>query len=205
MSSVNTKAKLVLSGVGGQGLMLVAKLLGDTCLRAEIPITSLEDHGMSQRGGAIGVRIQFGNNKGLDFQPGQADVIIALEPMEATRHAHYLKENGVVVVDTTPINPLTISMDKDREYPPIEDLLAPFKQVKAKVLQINARQQAKELGETRAANVVMLGAAVAFDVLPVTKEQMEETLRSVLPPRIVDVNLRAFQKGWELGKASLST
>lgn len=204
MSAKTSKPyRMVISGVGGQGLMLIARILGEACNNANIPFTSLEDHGMSQRGGSISLKLQFGENFGLDFLPGKADSIIAMEPMEATRHIHALKPKGILIVDTTPIEPLTISMNKENQYPSINDLLKPFDRLDTQVISLKAREEADKLGNAKVANIILLGAALATKTLPLDIKQIEEVLKEILTTKILDINLKALNKGFDLGRSDL--
>lgn len=184
---------IILVGVGGQGIILVSKILTTGLLKAGYDVKMSEVHGMAQRGGSVSTQVRYGEKV---YSPiigqGKADILVSFEKMEAARWAEYLKPNGKMVVNNYEIPSITIASGK-AEYPQnvLESLSATFD-----TTTLDATAAAVEVGNIRTQNIVLLGALVkAFDL---TEINWEEVLTEVLPQKVQEVNIRAFRKGMEL-------
>ena len=184
------KTDIILAGVGGQGILSIAAVLGNAALENNYYIKQAETHGMSQRGGAVVSHLRISNQPiASDLIPmGKADLILSVEPMEALRYVSYLKQEGYIVANSNPF--INIS-----NYPDIETVLDEIKQHSNAVL-INADAIAKEIGNVKASNMVMLGAASPFINVPVKNiESGISLLFEKKGKQISSLNLEAFNKG----------
>jgi indolepyruvate ferredoxin oxidoreductase beta subunit len=180
-----------LAGVGGQGILLASEVLGEAFLSSGYDVKKSEVHGMAQRGGAVTTHLRFGPKVYSPLiEPGAADLLIAFEKLEALRFLHYLKPDGVAVVNAQEIPPAPVSSGRERYPDGIEERL---REVTSQVHVVDALGAALALHEVRTVNMVMTGAASHF--LPLTEEAYVEALKVRLPARFVDVNVRAFRAG----------
>lgn len=180
-------------GVGGQGTLLTSRIIGKTALQTGNTVKISEVHGMAQRGGSVVTFVRFGENV---FEPvveeGEADIIISFERLEALRYAHFLKKDGVLIVNDCRIDPMTVVIGA-KEYPQniIEDL-----QKSHKVFAIDGMQIAKDLGNSKVLNSVILGFSakhIGFDF-----DTWVNVIKETVPQKTIDINVEAFKKGYEL-------
>lgn len=193
-------ANVLLTGVGGQGIITASSVLADACRRAGWQVKKSEVHGMSQRGGSVTSYVRFSLDEPVRsplIPEGEADIMLAFEPLEGLRQIKQTRMGAKVVVEEERIPPVTVSTG-GFAYP--EDCLDRLLASGREVTVIEATRQARELGEPRAANTVMLGALASLLELPA--EAWEEALKARLKARAVGVNLRAFEVGRELGRAA---
>ena len=183
---------ILLVGVGGQGAILVSKVLTQGLIEAGYDVKMSEVHGMSQRGGSVSTQVRFGDKV---YSPiigrGEADIMVSFEKMEAVRYAEFLKPDATVIVNDYEIVPMTVATG-EMEYP--QGLLEELK-ANHKTLAINAGQIAIEQGNARSMNIVLFGAMVK--ALGMDDIDWEGVLRKVLKPSILEVNLKAFRAGYE--------
>jgi indolepyruvate ferredoxin oxidoreductase, beta subunit len=182
---------MLLSGVGGQGVVLASYVLSQVAMAEGYDVKQSEVHGMSQRGGSVTSHFRFGTKVWAPLvTPGTADILLAFEALEALRYIHWLRPTGVLVYNAMQINPSPVASGL-AVYPPEID-----QQIKAawpNVRAIDANGLAQQAGTVKAANVVMLGAVAG--ALPFKPETWETVIRRVVPPKTVDVNLEAFRAG----------
>ena len=183
---------LVVVGVGGQGVILLSHVIGKSALKAGYSVRGAETHGMAQRGGSVISHIRIGCEYGPMVPPGGADILVALEPAEALRYAHYLVKDGVVLVNTHPILPVTVTTGR-ATYPPLDEIVAPLQRISKTVKTLNATELAIEAGTPQAMNVVMLGLLAPY--LPLKEELLIETLAESIKPKYLAMNKRAFELG----------
>ena len=192
MSNVRS---ILLAGVGGQGAILISKILTKALVDAGYDVKQCEDHGMAQRGGCVTTQVRFGDKVyGPVFGKGQADIMIALEKMEAVRCASFMKPDGVVIInDYQQDSSLTAS--GLAEYPEgcVEAMQAKFKTVVVK-----AEEIARGLGNAKCMNVVLFGAAA--DQIGAEGIDWEEVIASVVPEKHRELNLAAYKAGREAAK-----
>jgi len=184
---------IILAGVGGQGILTIAAVIDTAALNNNLYVKQAEVHGMSQRGGAVQSHVRVSDKEIFsDLIPeGKADLILSVEPMESLRYLPFLKENGWLITDSSPFINIT-------NYPEKEDL---FKKINALPNSIlaNATDIAKELGNSKAANIVLLG--VASNLLSMSEESIINAITSLFirkGQRVVDKNIEAFYKGKEI-------
>lgn len=191
-----SECDIVVAGVGGQGVILISSLIGKAALKAGYPVRGAETHGMAQRGGSVISHIRLGCEFGPMVPPGGADVLLALEPAEALRYGHYLSRDGIALVNTYTILPVTVTTGK-ATYPPLEEIITPLQQICKEVKTFNATKLAAQAGTAQAMNVVMLGALSKY--IPLREEMIIESLVETIPAKYLEVNRRAF----ELGKSEV--
>ncbi len=185
------KLDLLITGVGGQGAILASDIIGKAAVTAGLPIRAAETHGMAQRGGSVVNHIRVGNDYGSMIPKKGADLLLALEPMEAVRYLDFLKDGGIIIVNTQPIVPVTVTSGLTK-YPEVSDILD-FLSEKYIVKAFNADELAYEAGSRLAMNVVMVGAVSGY--LPIPKETLLESVKALVPQKTIEVNLRAFEAG----------
>lgn len=182
---------ILVCGVGGQGVILASGVMADTFLKAGYDVKQGEVHGMAQRGGSVVSHIRFGKKIHSPLiKMGDADYLFATEKLETLRWVQYCKPSTVVIADTVQINPPAVNRG-EMEYP--SDIEAFLKEHFERVHLIPATEIARELGEVRAANVVLLGALSTF--LTVDEALWKESLLERLPKKAHELNLQAFEKG----------
>ncbi|MFP4654458.1 MAG: indolepyruvate oxidoreductase subunit beta [Methanohalobium sp.] len=191
----NNKLDLVIAGVGGQGTILASDIIGKSSVLEGLPVRAAETHGMAQRGGSVINHVRIGTDLGSMIPEQGADVLLALEPVEAMRYINHLSENGVVVLNTKPIYPVTVTSSDD--YPDVSDIIEILKK-KYTVYPLNASELAVETGHPQSMNVVMVGAVSSY--LPISKDRLIECIKELVPSKTVDINLKAF----ELGRKNIS-
>ena len=192
---------LLLSGVGGQGVVLASYVLSQVAMAEGYDVKQSEVHGMSQRGGSVTSHFRFGDKVWSPLvTPGSADILLSFEALEAMRYAHWLRPDGLLVYNTLRINPAPVAAGL-ADYP--ADIDARIAAAAPNVRCVNATALAEEAGTVKAVNVVMLGAASA--ALPFAPETWEAVIRKVVPPKTIDVNLKAFALGAALGTSRPAT
>jgi indolepyruvate ferredoxin oxidoreductase beta subunit len=184
------KNDIVLSGVGGQGILSIAAIIGLAALEHDLFLKQAEVHGMSQRGGDVQSHLRLSDQEiASDLIPyGKADLIISVEPMESLRYLPWLSKNGWLVTSSEPF--INIS-----DYPPVEDVIREIKKIKNHKI-IDADAIAKEAGSSRSGNMVILGAASPFIEMPFSS--LENAVRKLFERKgeeVVAVNLRALRAG----------
>ncbi|MGQ9477049.1 MAG: indolepyruvate oxidoreductase subunit beta [Candidatus Bipolaricaulia bacterium] len=192
------RLRIYIIGVGGQGTLTAARLLGEAALRRGLEAVVSEVHGMAQRGGIVETGVLLGGYKGPVIGRGEADLVLAFEPLEALRAVLALgkaSKEGLVLTNTHPIRPITVSL-KLGEYPDLERAFAEVERRVARLIKLEATALAKEAGSALALNMVMLGALAATELLPFPPIELEEGIKG-FSPRWAEVNLRAFRLGLE--------
>ncbi len=184
---------IMIVGVGGQGTLLTSRILGKITLRAGFDVKLSEVHGMAQRGGSVVTFVRYGDEVNEPIvEAGTCDVLIAFERLEAMRYAHFLKKDGVIVVNDERIDPMPVVIGA-ATYPEgiIEDL-----EKKYRVLKIDAMAEAKKLGNARTFNIIVLGLAAKH--MDFGKEDWLRAIEETVPPKTVDINKQAFEVGYSL-------
>jgi len=192
------KTSIVLTGVGGQGVITAANLLGKAAVKAKIGVFVSEIHGMAQRGGAVVCTVRMGDVSSPLLPSGAADVLVSMEPVEALRNIYYVNKKTIIITDKNPIIPFTVAVGGE-QYPKVEEILKELS-VHAKLYPIDALKIAKEAGAIITKNTVMLGALAASEVLPFKPEVLLETILEDVPEKYKDVNKKAFESGMKAVK-----
>ncbi len=188
---------VVLAGVGGQGILLASEIVARAAMSAGFDVKTNEVHGMAQRGGSVLAQIRFGARVNSPLVAlGTAQALASLERIEGLRHAEYLAPDGLAVVSSQMVIPVTVSSGS-AQYP--EDAEAKLRQVFRRLIYLDADRIASELGNLKASNVVLMGALSTGLELPV--ETWQAAIRRSVKERFVDLNLRAFATGRAQGGA----
>ena len=182
---------ILFSGVGGQGILLASEITVYSLLLAGYDAKKSEVHGMAQRGGSVTAQLRYGRKVYSPLiEPGGADIQVAFEMMEAVRYLPYLHKGSKVIVNTQKILPPSVATGQ-AEYP--ENVLDHLTQRDIVVIPVDAFDLARDVGEVKTANVVLVGALSNF--LPIDVAVYEEVIRTRVPERFRDVNLSAFEAG----------
>ncbi|MBW1635159.1 MAG: indolepyruvate oxidoreductase subunit beta [Deltaproteobacteria bacterium] len=182
---------ILFSGVGGQGILLASEITAYSLLAVGYDAKKSEVHGMAQRGGSVTAQLRYGEKVYSPLiEPGQADIQVAFEMMEAVRYIPFLHRGSKVIVNTQKILPPAVATGQ-AEYP--ADVLDNLIDHEIVVVKVDAFDLAREVGEVRTANVVMVGAMSSF--LPVSPDVYGDIIRARVPEKFRDANLRAFEAG----------
>jgi indolepyruvate ferredoxin oxidoreductase beta subunit len=187
---------VLIAGVGGQGVLLASNVLADAALKAGLDVKQSEVHGMAQRGGSVLSQVRFGDTV---FSPvvsiGECDLLIGFEPLETARYLHYLKDGGAVVYNSHRINTLPVSAGIEVYPSDIESVIAKHS---SKIIAFDATELAVKAGDIRAINMVLLGAAMGWLLLD--EEMVTTSMESLIPPKALAVNRKAFALGRDLSR-----
>lgn len=201
---------LIVAGVGGQGSILASHIIAEGAIRSgsrwqqPVRVRVGETFGAAMRGGAVASHVRIGPDvHGPLVAEDEADLIMAMEPLEGLRQgSRYLSPRGVALMNDRPLPPTDARIGACR-YPSLAEVEEALRGLGKAVYFLPAEELAKEAGHPRTLSVVMIGAAFATGLLPVTREDLEETIRARVPARTVDANLRAFRLGAEAMAARL--
>lgn len=187
------KTNIVLTGVGGQGVITAANILGKAAVNAGLNVFVSEVHGMAQRGGSVNCTVRIGDVSGPLVSCGSADVILSTEPVETLRYIHYSNRKTKIITDIAAVIPFTVATGEE-EYPDIDVV---FKELKkyGTLYKIDAVKLSKDAGALITKNIVMLGALAGSGVLPFKSEVLLETILENVPAKFKNVNKKAFELG----------
>ena len=184
---------IMIVGVGGQGTLLTSRILGGITIAAGFDVKLSEVHGMAQRGGSVVTYVRYGEKVAEPIvERGQADVLIAFEKLEALRYAHFLKKDGVMIVNDQRIDPMTV-VTGAAAYP--EGIIEKLSE-KYRVVAVDAMGEAQKLGNAKVFNTVILGVAARNMDFP--KDSWIQVIKNTVPPKTVEKNLAAFEAGYEI-------
>jgi len=188
---------LVIAGVGGQGTLLASQIIGHAAVKRGFSVRISETFGMSQRGGPVVSHIRIAKTVYSPLVPLMtADLVLGFEPLEALRASvKFLSRGGSVIVNTRIVYPVEVNRG-DAKYPPLEKILEALRNIASEVVTIDATTLAIKAGSPISTNIVMLGALAALEKLPLTPEDLREAVKERVP-RDVDINLRAFDLGFQ--------
>lgn len=182
---------ILIVGVGGQGALLTGRILADAVIRMGYDVKVSEIHGMAQRGGSVVAQVRYGEKV---FSPiikkGDADVVLAFEKLEAARYLEYLKPGGLMVINNERIDPLPV-MSGEMKYP--EDIDKKVAAAVPRTIITEATRIASECGNVKAANTVVIG--IIGRALSIPDELLDESVRTLMPAKVIDVNLKALHAG----------
>lgn len=184
---------IMIVGVGGQGTLLTSRILGKLMLHIGYDVKISEVHGMAQRGGSVVTFVRYGEKVNEPIvEEGCADVLIAFECLEAKRYAHFLKKDGVLVINNQRIDPMPVVMGA-ATYP--EGILERLSK-EYNVYQVNALEEARKLGNTKVFNSVVLGIAAKH--MDIAYEDWITAIEQTVPSKTIDINIAAFEIGYHL-------
>jgi indolepyruvate ferredoxin oxidoreductase, beta subunit len=203
MATAVKELNIIIAGVGGQGVVLMSEILGNAAVRDGLKVRGSEVLGMAQRGGSVFSNIRLGDEVYSPMTPdGKCDVLISLEPSEALRNIQYLNSRSIVIMNNRKVIPATVSMGKS-SYPEIEQIVNKLESIAARVLSLDAVEVAEKAGNRQSSNVVMLGALFGSGKMPIKIETVKEAIKERVPAKASEVNLKAFDMGYDLTKQSL--
>ena len=191
---------LIITGIGGQGVVSAGTIIAEAALRDGLKIRNSDATGLAQRGGSVHSEIKIGKDvKSTILHPGTADVILGFEPLEASRYAHLLKPDGIAIVNSKPVLPVTVKNGM-MKYPLIDELKHIFDERNLQSIWIDALEVCERLGNIRVLNSLMIGYLAARAKLPIKIETLKETIMANVPKRTIDLNLKAFDLGLLQGR-----
>ena len=192
------KTSIVLTGVGGQGVITATNILGKAAVNAGVKVYASEVHGMAQRGGSVYCTVRIGDVSSPLIASGTADVIVSTEPIEALRYIQYAYKKTKVITDTNPVVPFTVNVGGET-YPSLDDV---YKDISshAELITLDALQIAKDAGARITKNIVLLGGLAASGLLPFDSNILLETIFANVPPKYKSVNDTAFKGGMDAVK-----
>jgi indolepyruvate ferredoxin oxidoreductase beta subunit len=188
--------RLVFIGVGGQGNLLASRLVGEAAMSMGIPAVVSEIHGMAQRGGIVESAVLLGEVTSPIVSSAEADVLIGFEPLETLRAMGKCNKDTVVITNTHPLPPFTVSVGQGT-YPQVEQSLGLIKKKAKRVVALDGDAIAKEVGNPLALNMVMLGALIGSGTIPIGAEDMKKVLSTSTKKAFLESNLKAFDLGME--------
>ena len=193
--------RLIIVAVGGQGNLLASKVLGEAALLADIPVRMSEIHGMAQRGGVVESAIVFGDAQSTIISDGEADVLVGFEPSETLRALNKCNGETVVITNLAPLPPFTVAIGKGI-YPDLDQLQDLIRRKTRKLVAFDAASLAREAGNVMSINMVLLGALIQTETLPISEEQVKSAMQTTTKPAFLGSNLKAFDLGFNAAKTS---
>lgn len=191
--------RCVFVGVGGQGNLLASRLLGEAALSMGIPAVVSEIHGMAQRGGVVESAVLMGDVTSPIVSNGEADVLVGFEPLETMRALGKCNNDTLVITNTQPLPPFTVTLGQGR-YPPVDEVLDLIETKVERVIALNGNELAEEAGNPLSLNMVLLGALIGSEETAVTEDSMKETLSISTKKAFLKSNLKAFDLGMEVAR-----
>ena len=191
---MNDWRRILFVGVGGQGVLSAGRWVGDTAHSCGIPVVVGQIHGLSQRGGSVDAGVALGGARDAEVPDGMADLLVAFEPMEATRALRKVSQRTVALVNTRPVLPATLQ-SRQQPYPPLGALLQPLRERVGSLTAVDATTIAEEAGSARSLNVVMLGMLAGLDRLPFPGERLLDCILTHGLAAFAEVNRQAFRLG----------
>ena len=191
---------LVLTGIGGQGVVLLSNIIGRACAEAGLNAITGELHGLSQRSGTIYIHMRIGGSELSPLIPyGEADAIIALEAMEALRYIEFLKDGGMIIMNNRLIHPpnevAELSKEKRTDFIQLDAVIERLKRVTENIIRIDALTLANEAGDVRTENSVFIGALSSIPQLPLSQQELKLGLEKTVPKKALEQNIKAFELG----------
>jgi indolepyruvate ferredoxin oxidoreductase beta subunit len=187
--------KIVVIGVGGQGNLLATNLLGEAALSLGMPVVASEIHGMAQRGGIVESAVLLGDISSPIVSPGESDVFLSFEPLETLRGLSKCNRKTVVITNTRSMQPFTAALGQG-VYPPLEEMMSLIKAKIDKVIAFDGSALAEKAGNPLSLNMVMLGALIGSETIPISAADMKETISTSTKKAFLESNLKAFDLGF---------
>ncbi len=188
------KVRIFLTGVGGQGTLTATILLARTAMNKGLAVTAGEVHGMAQRGGVVESTLLIGGFKSPRIAHGEADVLLGFEPLETLRALPYLRPGGAVVSNSESIPAIGVTMGRETA-PTLDAVKTRVEGCAAASVFVPCQTLGVRAGAVQCGNLALLGALCASGAVPMTPEDLAETVRATLKPKLVDMNLRAIEYG----------
>ena len=186
--------RLVFIGVGGQGNLLASRLLGEAAISVGMSAVVSKIHGMAQRGGIVESAVLMGETTSPIISSGEADVLIGFEPLETLRALKKCNKKTVVITNTHPLPPFTVSTGQGT-YPPVDNILNMIQNKAKKVIAFDGNAMASRAGNPLSLNMVMLGALIGSGSIPIGAEDMKKVISASTKRAFLESNLKAFDLG----------
>lgn len=188
---------ILFAGVGGQGVILASGILAKAAFDSGFDVKDSELHGMAQRGGSVVSHVRYGETVNSPLIPkGKADFFVATEELEGLRYASFVKSGGKVILNKRRTIPATVN--QNCPYP--ENAKSDLEAMKLNVLEIDAPEVAKKIGSSKVENIILIGALSYFLSLPL--EKWQNAIKEMVPPKTIDLNLKAFEEGRKIAEGS---
>jgi indolepyruvate ferredoxin oxidoreductase beta subunit len=194
---------VLITGVGGQGVILMSELLGGAAVKDKLKVRGSEILGMAVRGGSVTSAIRLGEDVyGPLIPDGKCSALVGMEPSEALRNITCLSKSSLVILNTAVTVPFTVPLGQS-SYPSLEVILEKLNKAAERVITLDATKLALEAGNLLTTNVVMLGALFGTERLPIKVATIKETIEERFPAKVAPVNMKAFDLGYESCKRAL--
>jgi indolepyruvate ferredoxin oxidoreductase beta subunit len=188
------RMRILVVGIGGQGVIFASKVLAEALLKASLNVVMSEVHGMAQRGGVVTCQICVGDVQSPLIADGEANIILAFEPVEAYRLIHKANTDTAIIANTEPVKPLSANLG-ETEYPEADEVIQAIKDVTENLMTIHGSEIAANLGSRLALNSVLLGALAGTGKLPIASQILKDHLLTKVPRNSVELNEKAFDEG----------
>ncbi len=187
-------------GVGGQGVLMASMVLGNAAMEMGFQVAMSEVHGMAQRGGSVLSTLRFGDEVISPLEAvGNADMIMGFEPSETCRNIQLANRDSVILMNMDPVLPSMVAAGFE-EYPDVSDLVDSVRAVNGHLVTIDATSLAIKAGKAVAANAVMIGAVAALEGFPIPRDVLKDVLGKLVPEKFRELNLKAFDMGYEAAR-----
>ena len=187
------KFDLLITGVGGQGVILVSDIIGEAAIAAGYDVKKTDTLGMAQRGGSVVSHVRISRRVWSPLiKEGEADILVAFEKLEAARWGHYLRPGAIVIVNNHALPPLSVNLGNER-YPSDEEITDILRQWSQRIYFVNGTSRVRELGDIRTLNMFMLGCTSLF--LPLKVHIWKDSISQHISPTIRQINIHAFNQG----------
>jgi indolepyruvate ferredoxin oxidoreductase beta subunit len=194
---------VLITGVGGQGVILMSELLGKSAVKDRLKVRGSEILGMAVRGGSVTSVIRIGEDVYGPLIPmGKCNALVGMEPSEALRNIAYLSNSSLVILNTAATVPFTVPLGQS-SYPSLEEIIEKLNKASDRIVKLDAAKLAREAGSLLTTNIVMLGALFGTEQLPIKIATIKETIEERFPAKVAPVNIKAFDLGYEACKQAL--
>jgi indolepyruvate ferredoxin oxidoreductase beta subunit len=194
---------VLITGVGGQGVILMSELLGKSAVKDRLKVRGSEILGMAVRGGSVTSVIRIGEDVYGPLIPmGKCSALVGMEPSEALRNISYLSNSSLVILNTAATVPFTVPLGQSN-YPALEEILEKLNKASGKIVKLDAAKLAQQAGSLLTTNIVMLGALFGTEQLPIKIATIKETIEERFPAKVAPVNIKAFDLGYEACRQAL--
>jgi indolepyruvate ferredoxin oxidoreductase beta subunit len=188
--------RIFFTGVGGQGTLLATRVLGEAALLTDISVVVSEIHGMAQRGGVVESAVVMGAAQSPVISDGEADILMAFEPLETLRALRKCSKNSLVIANTSPISPFSVSSGRE-QYPDVVEIMSTLSNHVNRLVSLDARVLAREAGSELSVNMVLLGVLMRHGEMPFDRGVVETVLNTRTKRAFLEINLKAFHLGFE--------
>ncbi len=190
---------ILFAGVGGQGVILASAILAQTAFDSGYDVKDSELHGMAQRGGSVISHVRYGKTVNSPLIPkGKADYFVATEELEGLRYAHFVKPGGKVIMNKKRTPPVTVN--ENCPYP--ENVKQDMEAANLDVIEVDTPELARKIGSSKVENIILIGALSSFLDLPL--EKWQAAIREMVPPKTIELNLKAFDEGRKIAAGGKS-